>query len=125
MFYTYKIHKREWNKFKSLVIDKDYSSIELKKEFGLNSKQLWFLFTKLLQNKFNERYERDFVEIEDIKIGQYVYCADTEYLEGAIVELCKNKDLMYVKFNKRKLPTMCSTKGYTVHDDIKRKITNR
>ena len=122
MFYTYGIHKKIWNKYKRLVIEKGYNNLDLIKEYELNDKQMWFLFTKLLQNKYNHLYLRKSMEAEDIKKGQYVY--NEEYGNGEIVQVLEN-DLMLVKFDSRELKTMCSQKGYTLHDDKKRKVTKR
>ena len=59
---------------------------------------------------------------EDIAEGQKVYCK--EYGNGEITKLFEY-ELMFVKFESKKLPVMCSQKGYTVHDDTKRKLTKR
>lgn len=122
MYSTYGIHKKQWTKYKKLVMEKSYDSVDLIKEFGLNEKQIWFLFTKLLQDKYNNSYLRANMKKEDIKVGQYVYCQ--ELGNGEIIALY-NHDLMTVQFDSKKLPVMCSQNGYTVYDEKKRKITKR
>lgn len=122
MFYTYGIHKKEWNKYKRLVQDKGYDNIELSKEFQLDERQLWFLFTKLLQDKYNHLYLRNTMNKEDIRQGQYVHCK--ELGNGEITQVMEF-DFMLVKFESKDLPVMCSQKGYTIYDDVKRKITKR
>ena len=122
MYKVYGIHKSNWNKYKKLVIESNYDNIELYKEFRLDEKQIWFLFTKLLQEKYDHLYLRATMKKEDIGVGQYVYCK--EYGNGEIIKLFEY-ELMFVKFEDKKLPVMCSQKGYTVHDDTKRKLTKR
>ncbi len=122
MFVTYRIHKREWNKYKRLVQEKGYDNLRLIKDFSLNEKQIWFLFTKLLQDKYNNLYLRNRMEKEDIRLNQYVYC---EELGNGIITKIFQEDFMLVKFDSKDLPVMCSVKGYTVYDDKRRKISKR
>ncbi len=48
MYKDYGIAKREWNKVKDEVVKNGLTSIQIKKKHNLNSKQIWFLFDKLL-----------------------------------------------------------------------------
>ena len=123
MYISYGIHKREWNKYKSLVIKNGYDNLELKRVFELNEKQLWFLFTKLLQDKYNHLYLRAIMKKEDLRHGQYVYC--DELGNGIITKLYEDSDLMLVKFESKDLNVMCNKNGYTVYDEKRRKITKR
>ncbi len=120
MYESYGIHKKEWNKYKKLVEENCMSSKALSIKYNLTSVQLWFLFEKLLQGKFEILYEREKLTKECLRVGLYVSCK--EYGRGKIISLNSN-NLMVVHFNSRKLPTMCSQDGYTVHDETKRKIT--
>jgi len=120
MYKPYGIHKKEWKKMKDLVINYSYGSKDIKEHFSLESKQVWFLFDKLLQGKYNHLYERESMKEEDIKKGQYVYCE--ELGRGEIVRIY-DYNLMAVKFESKELPVMCSQSGHTVYDNKKRKIT--
>lgn len=53
------------------------------------------------------------------KVNDKVDCV--EYGKGVVLQLC-DYELMLVKFESRELKTMCSQKGFTVHDDKKRKV---
>lgn len=122
LLYTpYGIHTRKWKKYKNLVIKKNLTSKHLKEKFDLSNKQVWFLYDKLLRREYDSLYEREEVQKEDIKIGDYVHCK--EYGKGYIASISEMYDLMAVKFENKKHPISCSTNGYTVHDEIKRKVT--
>lgn len=121
MYTPYGIHKSIWNKYKSLIENNSYTSIMIKKEFNLNDVQIWFLFDKLLQCKYDDRYKRMELVKEKLRVDDYVYCK--EYGRGVITFICLNDELMTVKFENKELPVMCSVNGYTVNDNIKRKVT--
>ena len=89
--------------------------------YGLNDKQIWFLYDKLLQEKYNHLYKRD--KLVNPKVGDYVYCDYEGFGRGTITKMF-DESLMLIKFDNRALPTMCSSSSMTtVHDDVKRKIT--
>ncbi len=56
----------------------------------------------------------------ELKIGTWYFCDYEEFGAGKVVEIF-NSGNMFVKFNKRRLPTMCDSKS-TIHDEKKRKI---
>lgn len=120
MYKQYGVHKKIWNKYKALVENKNFDNIDLKKNFDLSSKQIWFLFDKLLQGKYNHLYKRDLMNRDKLRLNDYVHCK--EYGRGKITYLFEN-DFMLVKFESKKLPIMCNKGGYTVHDNQKRIIT--
>ena len=60
----------------------------------------------------------------EISTGDRLECADPDYGLGTVMQIYSDEDLMSVKFDKRKLATMCSIKHKsTVHDTKKRKLT--
>ena len=121
MYKNYGLNNREWNIIKDKVVKNRLTSIQIKKEFNLSSKQIWFLFDKLLQEKYNHLYKRD--KLVDPKAGDFVYCCSDGFGRGTIDKLL-NDGLMLVKFNKRELPTLCSSESMTtLHDEVKRKVT--
>lgn len=118
---VYGIKKAEWRKLKSEVLQFGFTSDDMKKNFGLNDIQVWFLFDRLLQKKYNNLYIRN--EISNPKVGDYVYCDFDGFGRGVIVEL-NSENIMSVKFENRDLNTMCSSKDMiTIFDEVKRKIT--
>ena len=125
---SYGITKIEWNSIKKSVVDKQIKSDKAIKEFNLDredkelcSKRVWFLYDKLLQEKYNHLYTRE--KLINPKIDDFIYCDYEAFGRGTVVKLFED-DLMLVKFDKRDLNTMCSSKLLiTVHDDIKRRIT--
>ena len=121
MYEPYGIHKKVWNKYKTLVIDNNYNSNKLKEEFKLDDRQIWFLFDKLLQKKYNRLYNRESIKEEELRENLYVY--NDELGRGYIYKILKD-GLMTVKFDNNKLLTMCSSVNMTtVYDDKKRKLT--
>ena len=58
-------------------------------------------------------------------INAYILINIKPYADGEEIIKLFEYELMFVKFEGKKLPVMCSQKGYTVHDDTKRKITKR
>ncbi len=122
MYKDYGLDKREWNKIKDSVINKHPTSIQIKKEFGLSSIQVWFLFDKLLQEKYNHLYKRD--KLVDPKVGDFIYCDYEGFGRGVVHSFSLDETIMIVKFDKRPLNTFCDAKSMcTNFDDVKRKIT--
>jgi len=119
---TYGFNKREWRDIKNKVEANNMTSQQVKEEFGLEGKQLWFLYDVLLQGKLNHLYTRE--KLTKVSVGDYVYVDDFDYGRGEVIKIFKDKELMLVKFDARTLPTMCSAKTFTtVHDDKKRQLT--
>ena len=126
---SYGLTKREWGVIKEDVIRNQLTNIQVsekyefedKEDITLSSKRVWFLYDKLLQEKYNHLYKRD--KLVDPILNDFVYCDYDKYGRGKIVSLLSG-DLMLVEFLKRDLKIMCSSKDMvTVHDEIKRKIT--
>ncbi len=130
-YINYGIHKATWKNIQNEVEEKGKTSREIKKEFDLDSVQVWFLFDKLLRGEYSHLYKRDPLTREDIKVGQFVFCDYPEYGRGEIIavferplEMPKAAKLMDVKFESRSYSTFCDyEKMTTVHDNTKRKIT--
>ena len=58
-----------------------------------------------------------------VQKGSIVFCNDHEYGVGEVVQMYESQPYMLVKFQMRKLKTMCSAdKMITIHDDQKRKL---
>ncbi len=126
---NYKLSKLEWSKISKDVRENNLSSKEVTEKYNLIDsedeilvyRRLWFLYDVLLQEKYNNLYKRRV--INDVKEGMNIYCDYIGYGKGKIVKLLSN-NLMIVKFEKREINTMCSSKLLiTTHDSIKRKIT--
>lgn len=117
----YDIDRLKYREIKEYVIDNECSSDEVKSRFNLDSKQMWFLFDKLLQEKYNHLYKRE--KLTKVSMSDYVYCDHEGFGRGIIMSIF-DEDLMLVKFDKRELPTMCSSSTFvTVFDEVKRKLT--
>jgi len=117
----YDITKHKWRSIKNEVIKHKLTSKEVTAKYELDTKQLRFLYDRLLQEKYNDLYIRE--KLINPKENDYVYCNYDNFRRGKILKLLSS-DLMLVKFDIRELNTMCSSKHMTtVHDDIKRKIT--
>ena len=114
MYYSYGLHHREWTRLKESVI-RGYHSNDLK----LTYKQKWFLFEKLLQGKYNHMYEREPLDLENMKINDYVH--HNEFGRGKVIKIFSN-GLYTVKFEKKELPVMCDGL-YVVAYSKKTKIT--
>jgi len=122
MYKDYGLTNREWSKIKEEVIDKELKSVQVKKKYNLDSKQIWFLYNKLLQEKYNHLYKRD--KLVNPKVGDFVYCDYDGFGRGVIHSFSLDKSIMIVKFDKRELTTFCDSKlMVTVFDNVKRKIT--
>ncbi len=121
MYKSYGIIKKRWNVIRDDVLKNKLTNKQVVKKYELTSEQVWFLYDKLLQEKYNNLYTRE--KIEEVKIGLSVYCNYDGYGRGKIVKLLSG-DMMLVKFTSRDLNTMCSSKHlHTIHDEIKRKVT--
>ena len=130
---SYGITKKDWYKIRDDVKANNINSVDVSVKYNfkldkdgkidlrLQCNRLWFLYDKLLQEKYNHLYKRD--KLVNPKVGDYVYCDYEGFGRGTITKMFED-GLMLVKFDKRKLPTMCDSKScVTVHDDIKRKIS--
>lgn len=118
---SYGISKVMWREIKERVISLKLSSNKVQDYYELDSKQVWFLYDKLLQEKYNHLYKRE--KLVNPKVGDYVYC-DYEGFGRGTIELMFSDNLMLVRFDDRGLPTMCNSDSMvTVHDEVKRKIT--
>ena len=122
MHKDYGLTNKEWSEIKEDVIAKELKSNTTMRKYNLDDKQIWFLYDRLLQEKYNHLYKRS--KLINPKMGDYVYCDYDGFGRGIVKGFSKDESLMIVKFDKRPLKTMCDCKlMITVHDDIKRKIT--
>lgn len=122
VFEDYGIHRSKWLKIKEDVISNSLKSQIVKNKHELSDEQVWYLYDRLLQEKYNKLYKRP--PIDSIQLNMYVYCDYEGFGRGSVVKIFKDEELMLVKFDKIDLPTMCSSRDKcTVHDEVKRKIT--
>ena len=122
MYKDYDISKSKWWEIKNRVIDFGLNSKEIIKLFNLNSKQVWFLYDKLLQEKYNHLYTRE--KLVNPRVNDYVYCNYDGFGRGKILTVHKSRDIFFVKFNNRTHQTICSLSNLvTINDEVKRKIT--
>lgn len=118
----YGLTKLEWNRIKDNVIDSEMSSTQVKSKYELNSKQIWFLYDKLLQEKYNHLYKRE--KLVDPKVDDFVYCDYDGFGRGVIKSFSLDESIMVIKFDKRELTTFCdSNLMVTIFDGAKLKIT--
>ncbi len=118
---SYEIEKIQWYRIRDDVVKNNLDSSLVFIKYGLNEKQMWFLFDTLLQEKCNHLYKRE--KLKKVSLNDYVYCNHEGFGRGVVMSIFED-DLMLVKFDKRELPTMCSSSTFvTVFDDIKRKLT--
>ena len=129
--YAYGIHRSTWKQIKQEAYE-GTDSKAIAEKYDLDKVQVWFLFDKLLRGELNSLYKRSPLTEDDVRIGQYVYCDYPEFGKGEVVaifnrdreEFPNSAKLMSVKFETRKYSTMCDYEKFvTVHDDIKRKLT--
>ena len=119
---SYDLTKLQWRKIKKDTLTNNLRSEVVRKKYQLSDKQVWFLYDRLLQEKYNNLYLRK--KLIEPREKDYVYCNYDGYGRGTITRIHVKEKLMLVKFIKRDLPTMCSSINMcTVHDEIKRKIT--
>ena len=122
MYKDYGIDKREWNTIKEDVINNELKNKDVINKYRLDSEQVWFLYDKLLQEKYNHLYKRE--KLVNPKLNDYVYCEYKDFGRGEIISISIDKTIMIIKFNNRELQTMCSAIDMiTIHDGVKRKIT--
>lgn len=122
MYKDYEISKPLWRKIKEDVLKNSLDSEIVKNKYNLNKKQIWFLYDRLLQERYNHLYKRD--KIVDPKVGDYVYCDYDGFGKGEIKQFSFDKTIMMIKFDDRHLETFCDAKAMcTIFDGIKRKIT--
>ena len=122
MYKDYGLDKNEWSKIKEEVISKELKSSQVKKKYGLDPIQIWFLYDKLLQEKFSHLYKRE--KLVDPKVGDFVYCDAYGFGRGVVHSFSLDETIVIVKFDKRPLNTFCDAKSMcTNFDDMKRKIT--
>lgn len=120
-YVSYDKTKLQWKEIQEDVKNNEINSLDAIKKYKLSSEQLWFLYDKLLQEKYNHLYKRE--KLVNPKVNDFVYCDYDGFGRGTIVKMFED-NLMLVEFDKRDLPTMCDSKlCITVHDEVKRKIT--
>jgi len=122
MHKVYELSKSTWNTLKNDVVNNSLSSVQMDKKYILSSKQIWFLYDVLLQEKYNHLYKRE--KLVNPKVGDFVYCDYEGFGRGTIKSFSLDNTIMVVKFDKRDLTTFCDSKlMVTIFDDAKRKIT--
>ena len=120
MYVRFGLHHSKYAKYRKLVVEKKYTNEKLKQEFGLTDQQSLFLFKVLLQGKYNKYYKPPKVDVYEE--GVRVWSPHKELGEGVITQVFSDNNSVLIEFEYQKLPVMCSTEGYTIHDDIKRKF---
>jgi len=122
MYKDYGLSKKEWRDIKEDVLSNEMKSSDVKKKYDLDEKQTWFLYDRLLQEKYNHLYKRE--KLVDPQVGDFVYCDFDGFGKGKIVSISKEETYMDVKFEKRPYNTMFNTRTMiTDFDGIKRKAT--
>lgn len=122
MFKDYGLHRSKWVEIKEDVMANQLKSKEVIEKYDLDSKQVWFLYDKLLQEKYNHLHKRD--KLVDPKVGDFVYCDTDGFGRGVVYSFSLDETIMIVKFDKRPLNTFCDAKSMcTNFDEVKRKIT--
>ena len=122
MYKEYGIDKSKWSEIRDRVIKNELTSNQIIKEYELSSKQIWFLYDRLLQEKYNHLYKRE--KLVNPKVNDYVYCNYDGFGRGTIDSFSKDGNIMIVKFDSRSLKTFCDVKTMTTNfDDVARKIT--
>jgi len=102
---SYGITKTEWREIKYDVQISKLKSEQVEKIYKLDSKQLWFLYDILLQEKYNHLYKRD--KLVNPKVNDFVYCDSVGYGRGVIKSFSLDRTLMMIKFDSRELCTTC------------------
>ena len=106
---------------KTFILNETIIDGLVSRDEDLCKKRVWFLYDILLQEKYNHLYKRE--KLTNPKVDDFVYADYDGFGRGIITKLF-NDGLMLVKFDKRNLPTRCSSVSMiTVHDDLKRKLT--
>ena len=121
MYYRYGMDRHKIAEVKKYIESgksKEETCQDLKISFG----QFGFVADVLCGSKKTSTlgHLKVFAEIAE---GDRVECADEDFGVGTVIQLYSDGDLMSVKFDKRKISTMCSIKKKsTVHDTKKRKL---
>jgi len=119
---SYDLTKLEWKAIKEDVIKNSLSNDSVSEKYELNDKQVWFLYDKLLQEKYNHLYKRQ--KLTNPKQGDFVYCDYDGFGRGKIIGFSNDNTIMIVKFDSLPLGAFCCAKSMvTIFDDVKRKIT--